>query len=83
MSVQLHPAGADKNEHMTHEDMFMENSFRDMVNHDQDMYDKIESVPSSDDNTVNSIIAVVHNPLAEVWSPPRVTALAPEYGLLL
>ena len=65
---------------MSYEDMLEENDFHDMVNQDQEMYDAIEAIPTGDD-MVGSIIATVQKHVSEVWSPPRVTALAHEYGL--
>ena len=56
-------------------------TFHDVVNQDQDMYDAIDSIPNDQDDMVNCIIATVQKHVSEVWSPPRVTALASEYGL--
>lgn len=46
------------------------------------MYSEIESVPSDTDQRVSAIIGIVQTHVAEVWSPPRVTALANQYGLI-
>ena len=59
----------------------MENDFHDVVNQDQAMYDDINSVPGDSDDMVASIIGIVQKHVSEVWSPPRVTALAKQYGL--
>ena len=59
----------------------MENCFHDVVNQDQAMYDEINSVPEDSDNMIGSIIGIVQKHVSEVWSPPRVTALAGEYRL--
>ena len=54
----------------------MENDFRDVVNQDQAMYDDLNSLPDDSDDMIGSIIGIVQKHLSEVWSPPRVTALA-------
>ena len=46
------------------------------------MYDAIESLPADTDNMVSAIIGIVQTHVAEVWSPPRVTAMAGKYGLI-
>ena len=56
------------------------NNFHDIVNADQEMYDEIESLPADTDQMVSAIIGIVQAHVAEVWSPPRVTALAKQYG---
>ena len=66
---------------ISYEDMLMENDFHDVVNQDQAMYDDINSVPGDSDDMVASIIGIVQRHVSEVWSPPRVTALAKQYGL--
>ena len=63
------------------EERLEENNFHDIVNDDSDMYAEIEAVPSEDEDMVTQIIGIVQNHVSEVWSPPRVTKLAEEYGL--
>ena len=58
-----------------------ENNFHEIVNDDADMYEQIEAIPADDDNMVNSTMTIVRNHISEVWSPPRVTEFASEYGL--
>ena len=67
----------------SYEDMLNEKNFHDIVNQDQDMYDAIDAIPNDQDDMVNSIVAAVQKHVSEVWSPPRVTAFASEYGLSL
>ena len=57
-------------------------NFHDAVDTDQDMYDEIEALPSDTDQMVSAIIGIVQAHVAEVWSPPIVTALANQYGLI-
>ena len=42
---------------------------------DVELYDRIDEVPE-DDEMVNELTAVVRSHVAEVYSPPRVTAFA-------
>ena len=65
----------------TWDERLMENDFHDVVNADDDMYDAIEAIPMDQENMVNHIIGSIHNHATEVWSPPRVNALAAEYSL--
>ena len=44
------------------------------------MYSEIEAIPADDNNVTDQMIAVITNHVSEVWSPPRVTKLAHEYG---
>ena len=64
-----------------YEDILMQNDFHDVVNQDQAMYDDINSVPDNSEDMIGSIIGIVQKHVSEVWSPPRVTALASKYGL--
>ena len=59
----------------------MENDFHDVVNQDQVMYDNINSAPDDYDDKIGSITGIVQKHVSEVWAPPRVTALAKQYGL--
>ena len=52
-----------------------------MINDDSEMYAVIESIPSEDADMLSQIIGVIQHNVSEVWSPPRVTKLAAEYGL--
>ena len=70
------------NQPQNYEDMLMENDFQDVVNQDQAMYDDIDSVPSDAEDMIGSVISIVQRHVSEVWSPPRVTALASKYGLV-
>ena len=65
----------------TWDERLMENDFHEVVNADDDMYDAIEAIPMDQENMVNHIIGIIHNHVSEVWSPPRVNALAAEYSL--
>ena len=47
----------------------------DVYEDDVELYDRIDEVPE-DDEMVNELIAVVRSHISEVYSPPRVTALA-------
>ena len=58
-----------------------EDNCHDVVNEDDQMYDDIEAVSVDGDNMVNQILSIVKNHVSEVWSPPRVNALASQYGL--
>ena len=74
----------DEEVKMTHEDILMENNFHDVVNSeakDDDMYEEIRSIRSDSEDMVSSIIATVQRHVSEVWSPPRVTAMASKFGL--
>ena len=61
---------------LSYEDTLMENDFHDVMNQDQAMYDDMHSVPDVSDDMIGSIIGIVQKHVSEVWSPPRVTALA-------
>ena len=61
--------------------MLDENNFHDVVKYDTDMYAEIESLPADTDNMVAKMIGIVQNHVSEVWSQPRVTKLARQYGL--
>ena len=61
---------------------YPKNNFHDLVNQDQNMYEAIDAIPNDQDDMVSAIIATAQRHVSEVWSPPRVTALAPEYGRL-
>lgn len=65
----------------SYEDMLNENMFHDVANQDQDMYDAIGAIPIDQDDMVNNIVATFQRHVSEVWSPPRMTASSPEYGL--
>ena len=67
---------------MSYEDMLLENNFRDVVNQKQEMYEDINAIPDNHGDMVSAIIATVQMHVSEVWSPPRITALAPEHGLI-
>ena len=58
-----------------------EDDFHDIINDEDQMYDDIEALPAEDDNMVNQILSIVKNHVSEIWSPPRVNALASQYGL--
>ena len=51
------------------------------VNADEEMYNAIDSIPNDDTSVANNVIAIVNNHVSEVWSPPRVTKLAPQFRL--
>ena len=55
------------------------NNFEDIVNND--LEDDMASIPDSVDNMIDMIMAVFKNHVSEIYSPPRVTALAKQYGL--
>ena len=42
---------------------------------------KSRLLPNEDADMLSQVIGVIHNHVSEVWSPPRVTKLAAEYGL--
>ena len=48
---------------------------------DDQMYDEIRSIRADSEDMFSVIIATVRKHVSEVWSPPRVTALASEYVL--
>ena len=48
---------------------------------DQDLEDKLISIPDDGDSMVELIGQVIQKHVTEVYSPPRITALAREYGL--
>ena len=80
----IEPAEIVMNNPVSHEDMLMENSFHDIVNADdneQDMYEEINAIPNESANMVSAIIGIVQRHVSEVWSPPRIIAMAPEYNL--
>ena len=66
---------------MTWEQALAENNFHDVVNEDSDMYAEIENLPDYDSMVAQIIAIVSKNHVSEVWSPPRVTKLASEYGV--
>ena len=68
------------NEPVTYDGMRMENDFRDVANAYQEMYDDINALPTDTDDMLNAIIGMLQRHVSEVWSPPRVTALATQYG---
>ena len=63
------------------QERMLENDFHDVVNNEDIMYDNIEGIPMDSEYVVNQILNVVKNHVSEIWSPPRVNALAHEYGL--
>lgn len=70
---------------MTHDDMLTENDVHDVDNaeiRDDQMYDEIRSIRTDSEDMISSMIATVQRHVSEVWSPPRVTAMAPSYGLV-
>ena len=67
---------------MNHEDMLNENDFHDVVNaemDDQQMYEEIDTIPDDTADMVSAVIGIVQKHVSEVWSQPRVTAMAPKY----
>ena len=71
----------ERDKHLNFEDLVAGDTTNahDVVNADQDMYDEIEPLPSDTDQMVSAIIGIVQAHVAEVWSPPRVTALASQF----
>ena len=69
-------------EPMSYEDMLNESNFHDIVNEDEEMYRQIDDIPDDDSNMINAVISIVQNHVSEIWSPPRVTALAHEFKLV-
>ena len=63
------------------EERLQENDFHDVLNMDDEMYDEIENIPMTDDNIADQMLGIISNHVSEVWSPPRVTKLAHEFGL--
>ena len=80
-SSEVPPAVPAETETMSWEQILDENNFHDIVNDDADMYAEIDSLPGDTDNMVAKIIGIVQNHVSEVWSQPRVTKLAKEFGL--
>ena len=68
-------------EELTWEERLAESDFHDVVNDDSDMYDAIDNIPDDADSVADQVMAVIQNHVSEVWSPPRVTKLAAEFGL--
>ena len=69
---------------MALKEMLMENDFRDVVHaegNDEKTYEDISAAPSDTEDMVSAIIGIVQPHVTEVWSPPRVTAMAHEYCL--
>ena len=66
---------------MSREEMLEENDFHDTVNDDTDMYDAIDGIPMDSENMADQVLGAVQNHVSEVWSPPRVTRLAEQFGL--
>ena len=67
---------------ISHEDTIMEDDFYKEVDADQEMYADIESLPPDTSDMTSAIIGIVQQHVSEVWSQPRVTALATQYGLI-
>ena len=66
---------------MTWEEMLEEQTFHDIVNSDNKMYHDIEDLPMDTEDVAEQVIGIIQNHVSEVWSQPRVTKLASEYGL--
>ena len=66
---------------MTWEQIMEENDFHDIVNNDAEMDDAIENIPSDSDDLADQVMSVVQSHVSEVWSVPRVTKLAHQFGL--
>lgn len=68
-------------EQMSWEEALNENNFHDIVNDGSEMYDAIESIPLYADGMANQVMAKAQNHVSEVWSPPRITKQASQFGL--
>lgn len=76
-----HPMPEDEQpKQMNWEEILEEKDVHDVVNNDSDMYDAIEEIPM-DSEVVADQVAVAQNHVSEVWSPPRMTRLANQFGL--
>ena len=51
------------------------------MNNDAEMYDASEDIPPDSDNMAGQVMSIVQNHVSEVWSVPRVTRMAPKFGL--
>ena len=74
-------AEASEARQLSWEEVLEENDFHDIVNDDAEMYNEIENIPIDSENLADQIMAVMKNHVSEVWSQPRVTKLAHEFGL--
>ena len=66
---------------MTWEETLEEQNFHDIVNTDDQMYKDIDDVPMDSEDIAGQMIGIINSHVSEVWSQPRVTKLASEYGL--
>ena len=78
----LEQVPVEENKPMTWEECMDENDFHDLVNDDSNLYNELDDIPMDDVDLVGKMIAIITNNVSEVWSPPRVTKLAHEYGLV-
>ena len=74
-------AQASEPRQLSWEDMLSKNGFHDIANDDEEMYDEIEDIPIDSGDLADKLMAVVKNHVSEVWSQPRETKLAHEFGL--
>ena len=79
--TRIEPKVKDDEEPMTWEQMLEEQNFHDVVNADDEMYQEIDDIPMDSEDIADRMISVIQNHVSELWSPPRVTKLASEYGL--
>ena len=63
------------------DELLEENDFHDIVNDDAEMYNDIEEIPIDSGDLADQVMAVMRNHVSQVWSQPRVTSLAHEFGL--
>ena len=61
---------------MRWEQRLEERNFEDVVNADEQVYQDNDDISIDSECVADQVLAVVHNHISEIWSPPRETKLA-------